>query len=156
LVQRLLEYKRYKEAAINLKELEDEQKYIYYRRLFIEDQRNAEDAQCNNYTNANLFDLIRAINKVLSKKNQEVDKEHIVNLFTMTVEEKSNELLQALKKSQRLKFSQFISKMNKPSIIVTFLAILDLLRNKVINIIQDNSFDEIIISISKDSEIVAA
>lgn len=146
LVQRLLEYKKFKEAAFNLKEMEESQKYIYYRRIFEEDQKNAEDAQKNSYSNANLFDLIRAFQKAVNKKAIEPEQSHIVNLFPITVDEQSAIIMKAISKKKRIKFSDFVSNFNRPTIVVTFLAILDLLRKKLINLYQEDSFDDIIIS----------
>ncbi len=146
LVQRLLEYKKFKEAGYNLKEMEDSQKYIYYRRLFEADQRNAEEAQKNNYANANLFDLMRAFQKAMNKTEAEPEASHIVNLFPMTIEEKSALIMKALAKKKRIIFSDYIARFDKPIIVLTFLAILDLIRRKKIYLIQEDAFDEIFIS----------
>ncbi len=151
LVQRLLEYKKFKEAAFNLKEMEESQKYIYYRKLFEEDQKNAEDAQKNSYSNANLFDLMRAFQKAINKKTIEPEQAHVVNLFPITVEEQSAILMKAISKKKRIKFSDFVSNFNRPTIVVTFLAILDLLRKKLINLYQEDSFDDIIMSEWKEA-----
>lgn len=153
LVQRLLEYKKFKEAAYNLKEMEESQKYIYYRKLFEEDQKNAEDAQKNSYANANLFDLMRAFQKAVNKKTIEPEQSHIVNLFPVTVDEQSAIIMKAISKKKRIIFSDFVLNFNKPTIVVTFLAILDLLRKKLINLYQEDSFDDIIISEWKEASI---
>lgn len=156
LVQKLLEYKRYKEASMNLREIEENQRYVYYRRMFEEDRKNAEEAQKNNYSNADLFDLMRAFSKVMNRKEAPPEATHIINLFPITVEEKSAELLKALGKKKRVIFADYIGDMNKPAIIITFLAILDLFRKRLINLMQDESFDDIIISLEQYTDNEAA
>lgn len=145
LVQKLLEYKRFKEASMNLQELESQQRYVLYRTYFDEDKKNAEEAQKHNYANAGLFDLLKAFGKILERKKIPMEDSHVVSLFPMTVEEKAKELIATLKKKPRLLFSEYTDTMNKPAIIVTFLALLDLFRKKQIKILQDESFEEIII-----------
>lgn len=146
LVQRLLEYKKFKEAAYNLQEMEDSQKYVYYRRYFEADRENAEEAGKNNYANAGLFDLIKAFQKAIAKKNAEPEKQHVVNLFPVSVEERSAQLMKALIKKKRIIFSEYLKTATKPVIVVTFLAILDLIRRRKIYVSQDEVFEDIIIS----------
>ncbi len=156
LVQKLLEYKRYKEASMNLREMEENQRYIYYRKIFDEDRKSAEEAQKNSYTNAGLFDLMRAFSKILDRKNVPAEDDHVVHLFPVTVEEKALEIMNILQKKRRVIFSKYIQDMNKPTIIVTFLALLELFRKKQITILQDDSFEDIVISIELDNETEAA
>lgn len=146
LVERLLEYKRYKEAAYNLRECEDSQRYVMYRKIFDVDKRNAAESQKYNYANATLFDLMRAVHNALSKKNEVADHRHIVNIFPVSVEETSTRLLGELRTKKRIEFGKYIAEFSRPVIVVTFLALLDLLRNEKINLYQDEPFDEIIIS----------
>ena len=146
LVQRLLEYKKFKEAACNLQEFEDSQKYIHYRRMFDIDQKMVEDNSQNIYANATLFDLLKAFRKVVDKKELAPEVQHVVNLFPMTVEEKSREILGYLLKKKRIIFSEFLVNATKPVIVITFLTILDLIRKKLIFCQQEESFDDIVIS----------
>ncbi len=146
LVQRLLEYKKFKEAAYNLQEFEDSQKYIHYRKMFDSDQKMVEDNSQNTYANANLFDLLKAFRKVMDKKDIIEEPQHIVNLFPVTVEEKSKEMLDFLNKKKRIVFSQYIANSSKPIIVITFLTILDLIRKKLIFCQQEEAFDDIVIS----------
>lgn len=146
LVQRLLEYKKFKEAAYNLQELEDSQKYVYYRKMFDSDQKMVEENSQNSYANATLFDLLKAFKKVMDRKEKEPEPQHVVNLFPITVEEKSKELLELLNKKKRIIFSQYLINANRPMIVITFLTILDLIRKKLIYCQQEEVFDDIVIS----------
>jgi segregation and condensation protein A len=147
LVQRLLEYKKFKEAAYNLQEFEDNQKYIHYRKMFDIDQKMVEDNSQNSYANATLFDLLKAFRKVMDKKEKIPDAQHVVNLFPITVEEKSKEMLDYLNKKKRIVFSQYLNYASRPVIVITFLTILDLIRKQLIYCQQEEAFDDLIISL---------
>lgn len=146
LVEQLLEYKKYKEAAADLRELDDSQRYVFYRRLFSEDKSIAEENQKSNFSNATLFDLMYAVERVLRRKNIEEENNHTVKIFPVTVEEKAELLLHDLAKSKRIEFSSYIAECSRPVVVVTFLAILDLTRKRRIFIFQNNFGDDIVIT----------
>lgn len=142
LVRKLLEYKLFKDAAQDLGTLAESQKYVYYRNLFDSDRDLMESSA--SYKNANLFDLINALNNVLNK-NVQIQPSHIVQLEQITVEEKIDMILDILKKSKRISFYELTKKITRPHIIVTFLAILELLKYQKIWIHQEENFVDIII-----------
>ncbi|MDT3741289.1 MAG: segregation/condensation protein A [Candidatus Kapabacteria bacterium] len=142
LVRKLLEYKLFKDAAQDLGTLAESQKYVYYRNLFDSDRDLMESSA--SYKNANLFDLINALNNVLNK-NIQIQPSHIVQLEQITVEEKIDMILDILKRSKRISFYELTKKITRPHIIVTFLAILELLKYQKIWIHQEENFVDIII-----------
>lgn len=143
LVRRLIEYKQIKEGAAEIKSLEEEQKYIYYRELFQADLRFVEETE--NYKNTNLFDLLKAFKKAIDRGNyQEVN--HHINYESITIEEKSDLILTKLKTKARLSFFEITKGLTRQHIVVTFLAILEMLKSKKIYIIQKDNFEDIIIS----------
>ncbi len=142
LVRKLLEYKLFKDAAQDLGTLAESQKYVYYRNLFDSDRDLMESSA--SYKNANLFDLINALNNVLNK-NVLIQPSHIVQLEQITVDEKIDMILDILKRSKRISFYELTKKITRPHIIVTFLAILELLKYQKIWIHQEENFVDIII-----------
>jgi len=154
LVQRLDEYQRFKEIADELKDREI-QRRDFFPRLVDEDNRQKliDDAK-EIYFEANLFDLITALSEALKKVPEDVLHEIINEEFT--VEQKIHEILHQLLDSSQLFISKLFEKAKtKVEMIVTFLAVLELIRLKEIKIIQKRVFDEIEIQRNKDNIIPA-
>ncbi len=147
LVRKLLEYKQYKDAAEELKRLEDDNKYVYYRNLFETDRNLIETSAA--YKNANLFELINAL-RIVMQKSEKQEPKHIVQLETITVEEKSAYILNSLMQRKRLSFFELTDSIERVHIIVTFLAVLELMKYQKIWIHQDENFNDIIILNRKD------
>lgn len=142
LVQRLLEYKKYKEVAIELREMSEDQKYVLYRKLFDGDISIIEEK--TNYKNANLFDLIGALKKAIERNNK-VEISHEVKIFNVTIEDRSSHILTLLDKKKRINFADTIKGVGRMYVVVTFLAILDLIRNNKIMVFQEDNFDDFLI-----------
>ncbi|OGU14648.1 MAG: hypothetical protein A2X61_09455 [Ignavibacteria bacterium GWB2_35_12] len=144
LVQRLIEYKQIKEAARDLSMMAEDSRYYYYRTLF-EDFMQGNAAEDNVYKNATLFDLIRAFKKALDRTRLN-NQQHLVELISISVEEKIAYILDKLKIRSRMKFLQLVEDGSHPHIVATFLAVLELVRSQRIAVLQPGLFDEIVIS----------
>ena len=141
LVHRLLEYKKFKEAAGRLEDLEQEQLKIFQRRAKPEFLDSTSDAE-GEYFEANVFDLISAFSKILKTIPKKEFLEIIKDEFT--VEKKVHDLLHLLVVKPVIYFSSLFEKAkNKVEIIATFLAVLELIRLKEIAVRQKCAFDEI-------------
>lgn len=137
LVRKLLEYKKFKEAAAQLKELALRQKDTFSRKPNMVKELSEEIG-----FEASLFDLITAFTKVL----KEVPKHEFQNVVRdeFTVSEKIHEMLHMLVERQVLYFTELFKKAkNKAEIIVMFLALLELVRLKEIIVRQKSPFSEI-------------
>lgn len=143
LVQKLLEYKQYKEASKELDFALEKTKYVLYRENFEADYFNftIED----NYKNATLFDLSKAFKKILDR-NKERNVEHRVELYTITIEEQIDNIMESLKAYKRISFVNLIENQSKMVIAVTFLALLDIVRYQRAFMYQADNFDDIIIT----------
>lgn len=142
LVRKLLEYKLFKDAAQDLGSLAEENKYVFYRNIFDSDRNLLENTA--SYKNANLFDLINAFRSALQKAEIH-PPQHIVELDSLTVEEKADMIIMVLSTSKRISFFELTNNNNRSHIIVTFLAILELMKYQKIWISQDENFTDIII-----------
>lgn len=137
LVRRLLEYKKFKEAAARLEELEKEQARIFHRRVSPDSAAEEEG-----YFEASLFDLISAFSKILKTVPKKKFLEIIRDEFT--VEKKIHDLLHLLVVKPVIYFSRVLENAKgKTEVIVTFLAILELIRLKEIVVRQRHPFGEI-------------
>ncbi len=140
LVRQLLEYRKFKDAA-NVLSLKQESQQNLYARSFVEP--GFEDFDLKEFRiDATLFDLLSAFRTVL----QGISAEQMTGLSeeTFTVQQKIGEIMGGFKKSKRLEFtSLFSSVSSKLEVIVTFLAILELIRTKRIIARQAQLFSKI-------------
>jgi segregation and condensation protein A len=141
LVQKLLEYKRFKEAAQNLNVFAENQRYAYYRKLFDADLAAVRDAEP--FKNATLFDLLKSLKRALEREPAPVVKPHVINIAPVSVDDKSDMIRELLKTRPAVKFFELIRDVPKLHIVVTFLAVLEMVRNQMISIQQTELFDDI-------------
>ncbi len=141
LVRRLLEYQKYKMAATELV-----QRPMLDRDVFIRLTSTEERATEEEKIEANLFDLIDALRKALSRAT--VESFHEVTLDRLSVEDKVQEILLLLQKERRsLPFHLlFPEQASRRVIVITFLAILELVKAKWIRVFQAAPFETIRIS----------
>ena len=138
LIQRLLEYKRFKEAAANLQGMEQERSRFFTRYPAPVEM----DAGDSPFLEASLFDLISAFSKVL--KGMPKDVFHKVIKDEFTVAEKVHEIFHRLVQSKTLFFSHlFKESKNRFEAITIFLAVLELIRLKEVIIVQNVLFEDI-------------
>jgi len=138
LVKRLLEYKRFKDAASNLQGMEQERSRIFTRFAAPVEM----DAGDSPFLEASLFDLISAFSKVL--KGMPKDVFHKVIKDEFTVAEKVHEIFHKLVKAKSLLFSfLFQESKNRYEAITIFLAVLELIRLKEVVIVQNRLFEDI-------------
>lgn len=145
LVQRLLEYKEYKERAKTFQELEERQSRCFWREI--------DDAQllkkfppANPIGTATREDLVAVFSKILEKVKK---REQTVSLSReeITVQDKIEYIISTLQQKPRgLSFYQLISTTeSKEEIIVTFLALLELIKLGKIFVRQKSLFEDIYI-----------
>lgn len=136
LVRRLLEYKRFKEAAGVLQDLEGQRRQMFTRAATIELESGEK------FFEASLFDLITALTKVLKDVPKDVFQEIVKDEFT--VEQKVHDILHILVEKPAIFISELFGKArNKLEIIATFLAVLELIRLKEILVVQKECFGDI-------------
>lgn len=139
LVRKLLEYEKYKEAAALLRQKEVNRQNVFTRAPI---SMQASGASGEAYFEASLFDLISAFSKALKDIPKELFYEVIKDEFT--VEEKIHDLLHLfLNKSVVCLSELFAMAKNKLELVVTFLAVLELIRLKEIIIAQKETFGEV-------------
>ena len=132
LVDRLLEYERYKEAAKSL-EGSDILERDVFTRTATEDEQDGE-------LELSLFELIEALQQVLRKSSHELI--HEITLERISIEEKITEILERLDTSGgEVEFvSLFTGEVIKEVVIITFLAVLELVKMRMIKVYQRKAF----------------
>lgn len=148
LIDKLLEYERFKEIAETLRQKESEQKEVFKRKP---SEAQKEQAAGNEvYFEASIFDLISAFSKALEEVPRELFYEVVKEEFS--IEGKIHEILHLLLAQPAVGLLELFSKAkNKLEIIVTFLSILELIRLKEIVARQKDLFSDIEITRNKDN-----
>lgn len=142
LVRQLVEYKKFKDAASHLQERE-----IYQENVFVLGKENVilePDDPGLVLKDVSLFDLITAFNNVLKNAKAETIGEIVQDQYS--VADKIDSILNAVCEKSRVVFTQlFGENASRNEIVCTFLALLELIRLRHVNIVQDRHFGEIMI-----------
>jgi len=139
LVQRLLEYQAFKDTSLEFREKEDIWRNIFRRPLEQEEVFEIEPEPL--LFEVSLFDLMSAFKDLLSKKPEEVIE---ITRETLTVADKINFILEKLEGEDGMKFEDiFKEDFTKISLIVTFLALLELVRLGLVKAYQEKAFSPI-------------
>lgn len=140
LVRRLLEYKKFKEAASELSQMASNQKHLFAR---VGPGFDVEGiVPETEFFEASLFDLITAFTKVL----KDIPKEAFHKVFKdeFTVSQKIHDILHMLVERKKMNFTElFRASKNKFEVITIFLALLELIKMREVNAVQNAQFDEI-------------
>jgi len=142
LVRQLLEYKKFKDAAMTLhsKELHQEEIFALGRESVIVEP----DDPGLVLQDISLFDLISAFSNVLKRAKPEEIGEVYAERFT--VADKIDAILGTIARGGRLAFAALFGETaSRHEIICTFLALLELLRLRQVGVTQSERFGEIVI-----------
>jgi len=142
LIRRLLEYQRYKEAALELEQRPLLDRDVFVRLMPAESEEGPEEERIE----VNLTELLEAFRKVLERVKPE--GVHEVILESISVEDKMEEILMFLERENRsVVFHRlFPEQASRRVVIVTLLAILELVKTKRIRIFQLTPFETIRVS----------
>ncbi len=139
LIRQLIEYKKFKEAAGQLQLRALEQERIFGR----EGTEAAAVAGPLRLEEVGIFQLINAFQTVLKRLEARQDVQEIFGEH-FSVSDKIEVILQRVAGETSVRFSDLFGEMvSRVEIVVTFLALLELIRLKQVRAIQDSPFDEI-------------
>jgi len=150
LVQRLLEYQSYRESSVFLRERESVWKNIFQRSA--PDKDNFEFEAERLLFEADVFDLITAFKKLLEKAPPQVLE---ITRETLTVADRINLIMERIEKEDGIRFeSLFEEGSSRVTLIVTFLALLEVVRLGLVKIYQEKAFGVIwIINPQKQTDV---
>jgi segregation and condensation protein A len=140
LIRQLVEYKKFKDAAVQLQHLETRQENVFPRlpgKPHFAEEATAQRGQ------ASLFDLLNAVNAILKRVNQREDLRDIFE-DKWTVSEKIESIRDQITRTGRVRFSSlFAEATSRTEVVVTFLAMLELIRLRIVQALQESAFGEI-------------
>ncbi len=140
LVNRLVEYQKYKEISKDFHDLEEKRKDVFMKAPTSLKEYNKDFVLSSDIT---LEDLVNAFKKFMERKSYEEPVNTKITTKEYSVEERTNDIRNRLKKSKRIEFFELFDSYSKPYVVVTFLSILEMAKNDEIRIIQENNFDKI-------------
>lgn len=147
LARRLLEYQRYKNAAFELRNKEHERQQIFLRGSEVLLEEEGDDT----LVDATVFDLFAAFKKIMEEK--QLDPSYEIEINTLSVSDRIHYLLEILNASESVTFQSLFTVINtKQEIIVTFLAMLELMRLKLARVQQGDHYDTIRVYVAADRE----
>ena len=141
LIRQLVEYKKFKDAAARLQALEARQENVFPR---LPGKLEFSSEAPLPKPDVSLFDLLNAVNTVLKRFSRQ--REDLREIFEdkWTVSEKIEHLMRLIAQRSPLKFSElFEDATSRSEVVVTFLALLELIRLKQLVVTQPEAFGEI-------------
>lgn len=148
LANRLLEYQAYKEITKVLQEKENIRKDIYTKSP--ENIGKYIDEETTITSDVSLDDLIDAFKKYLERKKQNKPLKTKVTVNEISVSSRRKDITKILKEQKKVSFFKLFPISTKEYIVATFLAILEMAKNKELIITQNKNFDDIVCEVPNE------
>lgn len=152
LMEKLVEYKKFKSATQELKNKINYIDDVYYRKkeeVVVEEKLDLETIS--------LDSIIKILPHILKLKKDELEEvkdeklNKIVKTRIISVEEKMHYVRDIIKEKDNIRFTKLIDTYEKDEIIATFLSVLELIKTNEIVVVQDLFFDDILIKRLKEN-----
>ncbi len=139
LVRRLQEYERFKSAALDIDEMPREYRDYVVTSAYVDNKQSYIAPP-----EVDMRDIIMAFKEVLARADLKIS--HEIERETLSVRDKMTHLLDTLRDKKFFTFeSLFDPSEGKQGIVVTFLAVLELLKSQVLDIVQNETYGQIYI-----------
>jgi segregation and condensation protein A len=146
LVARLVEYRKYKEAAQDLKSLEEQRSLLYTKPPSDMSDYAQKTKPELSEMNVTLYDMLGAFQKLLRRKKLQKPMASKIMKQEIPIEKRMEEILIELTEFKgRKSFHDLFPYPDRGHIVVTFLAILELMKRNEIKVDQEHNFAEIYI-----------
>ena len=143
LINKLIEYQKYKDMINTFKEMETERQNIYVKSP--EKVSNYIDEVIKNNCDTSVDDLVNAFRQLLERKDKEKPLTTKITNKEYSIKDRKKNIRSILEKKEKVLFTELFEEFNTPYIVVTFLSILEMTKDKEVTIKQDNNFKDIII-----------
>ena len=141
LKRRLIEYKKYKESTQEFRNLE-EKRFSYYTKA-PESLLKYSKEKIENDGSVGINDLLLAFQKLLERQEYNKPVNTKIARKELSVKERIVKIRDILKEKKKIEFIELFDDFSKPYVVVTFLSVLEMAKNKEITLKQDNNFDSI-------------
>ena len=141
LKKRLIEYQKYKESTSIFRDLENN-RLSYYTKT-PESIKNYTDQKMENDGSVDMYDLLDAFQRLLDRQKYSKPLNTRITKKELSVKERVVKIREVLKTKKKLNFIELFDDFSKPYVVVTFLSILEMTKNKEIILKQENNFSDI-------------
>lgn len=147
LIRRLQEYERFKQAAEDLDQLPRLE-----REITIAQAELPKVEQQKRFPEVDLQDVLLAMAEIL--RRSALFESHQVTRETLSTRERMSLILERLKDRQFVAFSQlFTIEEGRLGVVVTFMAILELVKETLIELVQNHAYSEIHVRVKTHDEL---
>lgn len=137
LIRRLQDYERFKMAAEDIDEMPRMGRDIYQASAESPDKKNEKQ-----YSEVQMQELLMALSDVM--KRVEMFESHHIQLEKLSTRERMSQILENIRDKQFVPFATLFKKSEgRLGVVVTFLAIMELIRESLVEIVQNESFGPI-------------
>lgn len=144
IIDRLIEYKKYKEITEEFRDLEEKRQEIFTKIPSNYDEYL--DGPLIKNSNFSIEDLLSIMNKFLDRKELEKPLNTTITTKEYSIRERINNIKSILKEKKQITLHDLFEIKEKSFIVITFLSILEMVKNNEINMIQNKNFDDIVIT----------
>jgi segregation and condensation protein A len=154
LMQRLIEYRKFKEAAVELQKLEEDQSHVYTKppsnvQINAEERTQPQDEGLD----ISLYDMLSAFQKLMKRKQNKKPMQTKIARQDIPIDKRMSEIVNELKVFKGKKsFYQLFPYQERDHIVVTFLAVLELMKENEIVVEQQHNLDELYVSYRERNE----
>jgi segregation and condensation protein A len=143
LIRQLIEYRKFKEAAAHLRDQEELQSALFPRAVSLDPAHAPVLDETMMLGDVGIFDLINAFQKALKRLPVE-EKPGEIREETYTVTDRINHLMRRIDRGVSVRFEELFGEAStRNELVVTFLALLELIRMKQFRVRQEQQFGEI-------------
>lgn len=151
LVTRLIEYKKYKEAAVALQQLEEERAQVFTRPPSSLSQYMPDEQLALFDPNVNVYDMLSAFQKILRRQQLKKPLSTRVARQEISIKQQMYTVVNRLKQfGRRTNFTSLFEYEDKTMLIVTFLSILELMKRQIVFVEQENNFEDLFVTLQKE------
>lgn len=141
LINRLIEYQKYKELASEFKDMEEDRKLMYSKMPSELSEYKSDEVLISD--DFSLEDLVKAFMAFQQRKELDKPLNTVITRKEYSVHARSRDIMKRLSKNKEMKFEELFDIRSRDYIVVTFLAILDLAKGGKLKIRQDKNLDTI-------------
>ncbi|MBQ6285938.1 MAG: segregation/condensation protein A [Bacilli bacterium] len=141
LKKRLLEYQKYKESTEVFKTLEEKRANYFTKAPELLQKYSNEKLE--NDGSIGVTDLLDAFRRLLERQEYNKPINTKITRKELSVKERIEKIRNILIEKKRVNFVELFDDFSKPYVVVTFLSVLEMVKNREINIKQDNNFSDI-------------
>ncbi|GAB3052573.1 segregation/condensation protein A [Virgibacillus ainsalahensis] len=141
LMQRLIEYRKYKDAAETLKEREADANHIYTREpVIFDDFVSAKQPIVQG--ELSIYDMLGALGKMLERKKWNEPLDTKIKRAEIPIEDRMKDIMKFVEKSKEgVSFDQLFTYKSRSNIVITFMALLELMKSNKVLCKQQQHFD---------------